>query len=380
MRGFLVLFKQISKMTFRKKGNWVTILLLPILGVFAALAFNSDSKVVTRVGFYDMNNSFLSEDIINEVDKNENFQISILNNENYSQYLENRQLDCVIEIPKNFDEDIINSKETKLGFYSVQGQTSTIWIESFLNFYIDNFAAIARVADSKEEFKEIYEGYKSEKLELVKNNIGDTTKSKGVTKASIGFLLVFMLMASRAVTNYIVTDKRIKTYTRIFTAPISKTQYLLANIAVNFIVFLVQVALIMFLSLFVFNLKFYIGTVDLTILFLAFGFAAIGFGTIIAAYSNSTNQASQLSNILIVPTCMLSGCFWPIELMPEYLQKLANIFPQTWVLKSVDSLQHGSNITDVLSNIAVIVGFAIVLFAISLLKITNEDDIKNVIS
>lgn len=380
MKGFFVLFKHVMKLTFKKKGNWITFLLLPLLGVFAALAFNNDSTDSTKIGLVDQNNSYLSQDIINELNENSSYEVIALENKNYESVLKNRNVDCVIMIPNDFDQQIINNTFDKIDIYSINDETSTLWIQSFLNYYIDNIVSISKVSDSAEAFKVMYDGFKAQPYKLVKENVGDTTQNKGVTKSSIGFLLVFMLMASRAVTNFIINDKRTKTYTRIFSSPITKSQYIWANIITNFFVFIIQLIVILLLSLLVFKLNFYISTIDLIILFLSFGFVAMGFGIIIAVFSNSTNQATQLSNILIVPTCMLSGCFWPLELMPSYLQKFALIFPQTWVLRSVDTLQRGNTISSVLPNIAIILGYGFILIIISLLKINNEDDIKNVIA
>ena len=380
MKGFFVLFKHVMKLTFKKKGNWITFLLLPLLGVFAALAFNNDSTDSTKIGLVDQNNSYLSQDIVNELNENSSYEVIALENKNYESVLKNRNVDCVIMIPNDFDQQIINNTFDKIDIYSINDETSTLWIQSFLNYYIDNIVSISKVSDSAEAFKVMYDGFKAQPYKLVKENVGDTTQNKGVTKSSIGFLLVFMLMASRAVTNFIINDKRTKTYTRIFSSPITKSQYIWANIITNFFVFIIQLIVILLLSLLVFKLNFYISTIDLIILFLSFGFVAMGFGIIIAVFSNSTNQATQLSNILIVPTCMLSGCFWPLELMPSYLQKFALIFPQTWVLRSVDTLQRGNTISSVLPNIAIILGYGFILIIISLLKINNEDDIKNVIA
>jgi ABC-2 type transport system permease protein len=27
---------------------------------------------------------------------------------------------------------------------------------------------------------------------------------------------------------------------------------------------------------------------------------------------------------------MLAGCYWPLEIVPDYMQKVALIFPQYW--------------------------------------------------
>lgn len=374
MRKILRLFRHILKLTLKKKGNIITFLLLPILGVLAALAFNSDTEVKTTVGVYDESQSYLSIDLINAIDQNDSFSVVNLNNRNYTSQLQNGQLDTVLELPADFEDQLLTGTLDPLNIYSVKGETVTIWIQNYLNFYVDNLVSIGKIANTKDEYKTIYEGYKGQKLSIDHINVTDKTKNKGVTKSSIGFLLVFMLMASKVTTDYVIGDKRRRTYTRIFGAKVSKGQYILANILANMVVFAFQLAVILILSLYVFKLNFYMPLGLLIILFLAFGIAAISFGAIIAAFAKSTSQSSQLYNILIVPTSMLAGCFWPIELMPDAFQKFALILPQTWVLRAVDVIQYGGGLEKVLPHIGVILLFAVVLFTLAVMKMRSDDD------
>ena len=87
----------------------------------------------------------------------------------------------------------------------------------------------------------------------------------------------------------------------------------------------------------------------------------------------------QLQNIIIVPTSMLAGCFWPIEIMPDFMQKLAMIFPQSWVLKAIDNLQFGEKLENIIPYLLMILIFAIVIFIVALVKFRNDEDIRNVI-
>lgn len=369
-----LLFKHIMRLTFMKKGNWVTFILLPILGVLAALAFNTSSEVKTRVGVYDQSDSYIAKNLIGDLNANDSFTVSELTNDNFTQALKNGTLDTVLEIPADFQEHIEKGTLNELKLYSTQGETATIWIENYLNFYLDNLMAISRVAKTPEAYKTVYSGYRSQPLKIEKTNVADKTQNKGVTKSSIGFLLVFMLMASKVTTDYVINDKRRRTYTRTFCAPVSKGQYIFANVCANMVVFALQLAIILSLSLGVFKLNFYIPLGALILLFLAFGVAAIAFGVLIAAFSKSTSQASQLSNILIVPTSMLAGCFWPAELMPDYIQKIALVLPQTWVLKAVDVMQYGGTLLNAAVDIGMILLFAVILFGIAIFKMATDDD------
>jgi hypothetical protein len=41
-----------------------------------------------------------------------------------------------------------------------------------------------------------------------------------------------------------------------------------------------------------------------------------------------------------MPTCLIAGCMWPREFMPDFMLKLSNFVPQTWILKGLSNNQR----------------------------------------
>lgn len=380
MKNIFIIIKNILKISLSKKGNWITFLLLPLLSIFAAFAFNSGDNNVINVGIYDENNSYLSQDMAKAIGENENFKVYSINSSDFEAILKSNNLQCIVEIPKDFDKSIFDNTFKDISIYSSEGIETTSWIENYLNFYVDNLKSINIAAKGdKETFDNTYKEFKNSSIKFIDKEVIDKTKNKGVTKQSIGFLLVFMLMASKVTTDYIMKDKSNRTFFRIFSSTLTKSQYIIANILANMAIYVFQVSLIILISTKIIHLNFYTSILNLYVLFICFGFASIAFGVLIAAFSKSISQSSQLQNILIVPTSMLSGCFWPVEIMPDFMQKFAMIFPQSWVLKSIDKLQFGERLESIVPYLLMILIFAVIIFILALLKLRNDDDIRNII-
>ncbi|MFD3156235.1 ABC transporter permease [Haloimpatiens sp. FM7330] len=380
MKNIFLIMKNILKQAFRKKSNIITFMFLPILGVFISLGLNNTGASYTKVGIVNLNNTYLSKDMIKSIDENKNFIIREVEEEKIENNLLNKRVDCVLVIPKNFDKSIYEGNLKQLEVVSIRGKDVTAWIENYANYYLDTLVKIGKASNNnKQIFKKIYDGYNQKKLKLQDVKIKDKSQSKSVTKQSIGLLLVFMLMASSVTSNFIMKDKFNRTYFRIFCAPVTKVQYIIANVIANFIIFLMQISLILLISIKVFKLDFYINVGTMFFILSCFGLVSIGFGIIIAAFSKSMAQSAQMSNVLITPTCMLSGCFWPLEMMPNFLQKLANIFPQTWILKTINSLQYGKTLNEVVIYLVLVVIFAIILFQVGIIKMIRDENLKNVI-
>ena len=71
----------------------------------------------------------------------------------------------------------------------------------------------------------------------------------------------------------------------------------------------------------------------------------VGFGLMIAGLVKTKQQAMAISSVLIVVTCMLGGVYWPIEIVPEFMQKMALAVPQSWAMSGFKEIISGSFIS-----------------------------------
>lgn len=79
-------------------------------------------------------------------------------------------------------------------------------------------------------------------------------------------------------------------------------------------------------------------------------------------------QFGYLSNLIIVPMCMLGGCYWPIDFMPDTLQKIANFVPTSWLIKATEKIIYGAKLSEVYIEIFIIILFTITFFLIGINK------------
>ncbi|MNI27117.1 ABC-2 family transporter protein [compost metagenome] len=61
---------------------------------------------------------------------------------------------------------------------------------------------------------------------------------------------------------------------------------------------------------------------------------------------------------------MLGGCFWPVYVMPEWMQKIANFVPQTWVIDAIERMSSGSGLGDVMLHVGILSLFALILLGV----------------
>jgi len=60
------------------------------------------------------------------------------------------------------------------------------------------------------------------------------------------------------------------------------------------------------------------------------------------------------------------GCWWPLEIVSEPLQRLALIFPTGWAMRALHgTISFGLGLDGVLAPLAVLLGFAVVFSVIA---------------
>lgn len=99
----------------------------------------------------------------------------------------------------------------------------------------------------------------------------------------------------------------------------------------------------------------------------------VGFGLMIAGLVKTKQQASAISAVLIVSTCMLGGVYWPIDFVPELMQKLALAVPQSWAMSGFKEIISGSlHFETLLKDTLALLGFSCLFFFIGLRGIKFE--------
>ncbi|MEM4494470.1 MAG: ABC transporter permease [Candidatus Caldarchaeum sp.] len=108
--------------------------------------------------------------------------------------------------------------------------------------------------------------------------------------------------------------------------PVSRTAWMISIITVQTIVALILTAVMIAVGLAVFRLTIIPAPFSIIIILLG-AFAFTGFGTFIGGVLKTPDAVTALGNSLAFPMMFLSGAFWPLEIMPEFMQQIARFTP-----------------------------------------------------
>jgi ABC-2 type transport system permease protein len=176
------------------------------------------------------------------------------------------------------------------------------------------------------------------------------------------FFIVLTLASS------FLQEKKDGTFQRILVAPLSKTALLIGKLLPYYLVNLVQIALMFSIGVVVFGIK--LGNFPaLMIISFALAAAANGLGLLVAALGKTEAQVNGLSVLLAITLSALGGMMVPTFIMPDLMKTLSLFTPHAWALAGYhDILIRGLSTKDVLTEIAVLLGFASFFFIIALFR------------
>lgn len=200
----------------------------------------------------------------------------------------------------------------------------------------------------------------------------EQAKYSGAVQGSVGQMLVWVFIPLLGTAGLMAYERATGTLKRLLTTPTNTSTYLLGVTTGQFGVGIVQMLLLVGFGALVLKVNWGPPAAVLGVL-LAFGLSSVAMGIMLGAFVKTESQANGLSILLGMTFGMLSGSFWPLELFPPTMQKVAYLLPMTWAMQALTDLAvRGKNFVNVLPAIAVMLGFALVFFVIGVKRFRYE--------
>ena len=194
-----------------------------------------------------------------------------------------------------------------------------------------------------------------------------------------GVTVLFVFLTAQTTARSIYDEKKGGSFRRLMAAPISKAALLAGKMLPNWIAGLIQATVI-----------FLFGIIGLRLLGLApatlgpdplatvlvvalIALCSSAFGILIAAIARTENQIGGLSTLLLWGMGILGGSFIPLFLLERFLGPWPKLVPHYWANHALLSLMvRGQSLGDVTADMAVLLGFSALFFAIGLWRFEFE--------
>ncbi|KUO40475.1 MAG: hypothetical protein AVW06_02400 [Hadesarchaea archaeon DG-33-1] len=184
-----------------------------------------------------------------------------------------------------------------------------------------------------------------------------------------GFGIMMVLMVGGiAVSSRVINERKAGTFKRNLLAPIGKLSFSGGEILSGFLVGCMQVLVFFGAGVFVFGLDI-AGNILLVALISALVILlGVGLGLLVSTFTRSQEAASGATQAFVFPASALAGLWFPIEVMPEFMQSVAKVFPTYHAMNAFqDVIVRGKGLLEIAPSLAFVAGFVLAFFGLGLL-------------
>lgn len=374
MRNLWIVAGNILQRMLKKPGSFVIHLILPVVvSVFIFMIFSANSASLIQMAVVDYDQSETSASILNSIETMGKFNLIDATEAEAEKMIADSTVSFAYILPEGLEETVLNGEAPTIEVVSVGENEGTAWIGSISDYQIKNVLDVAMGSGYDEaQYHSMLAELEDGDLSLVAENVSDESYAKEVVSQAIGMYLMLLMISVTSVSFKIIEERQNGTFARIGMAPVYSKIYTLANILVSMLIVVVQILLVL-LSLRLAKMNFFIPMSTLFVILFVFSLATISLGLMLAAFTKVKEGTGALISLVITPTCMIAGCFWPFEYMPEYLQKIGYLTPQRWTMDAISMMQVQDDFSAILPNLVVVFGFAVLFFLIAAYQFEHQD-------
>ena len=160
---------------------------------------------------------------------------------------------------------------------------------------------------------------------------------------------------------------------RLFMTPTSVSTVIGGKIAAKLLIELVRALILIFMAVLLFHVSIKGGFLQTFIVLVIGALCFVGFGIMLSARTSTQEDYAQISLPFSMPMMFVSGVFYPIETMPWILQKLAYIFPLTYLNDAMRGVMlKGQTLGDVWLDLVILLGFTLLFFIIGVKRFNRD--------
>ncbi|MBA3046469.1 MAG: ABC transporter permease [Candidatus Thermoplasmatota archaeon] len=354
--NLVVHLKQFS----REKSTIFFVLAFPILLMLLfGFIFSDVGSSVGTLYIQDLDGGAYSQGLVGAFNGTGVFDVTMVDtNISPDQYYADNNIDILLVIPAGYSDSIYMklldpaSPEANLTILYDQSNTNTQTKISIVGSVIDGMNK--ELSGSVNYIGVDLQGQQSDEF-------------KFIDFFAPGIIAMSVMSSSLFGTVGMNTELRQKGILRkLATTPLTRAEWLLSNILYQMFMSLLSTVCILAVGMGMFGLRPHINIyMFVFILLCVFSFA--GIGMLITRFVKEAESAQAAANAVMFPMMFLSGTFFQLEMMPDFLQTLARFLPLYYVNEGLRAAMISLDYSIILESALVIGTFGTVVFMLGVM-------------
>lgn len=372
MNAVIAIAQMMIKRTIGTPKGFFFLLVLPIAAIAGIIGvFGQNAGSLPRVAVLNADGGWLGGQVAASLQASPDFDIVLLPRNGHTAdalraEVYDGQWDAAVHIPDGFTATLTEGGEAALDMFRTNEQQWNVSLRLALEQETRRLSAAVEMAGRATDDERQREALVRQWLD--RGDGGLTSVKERLLAGNdpshiyvTGLLLLFLMMMVNQSISTVVEDRTNRTMARMFAAPVRAAHIAAGNFLGCLALGTLQLAVILAAARWALGFDFGMSYGEILIIMECFLLAAVGLSTAVAGAVRNPSSLGHMNNLVVVPTCMLGGCFWPIGMMPGFMQNLANFTPQRWAISAIGQTAGGGSLEAVGLQLGILLLFAAVL-------------------
>ena len=193
-----------------------------------------------------------------------------------------------------------------------------------------------------------------------------TTHDSSYNQVVPGYAIMFALFAVGGGIESILAEKEAGVWKRLLIAPISRWALLGGKLLAHFIIGVVQIGLLFIAGRIFFGIN--VGSLPgVILLIIVTALATTALGMLLVSVVKTRQQLQPITTIVVLAFSALGGSWWPLFLMPDWLQQVAKVTLNGWAMIGFNNLMiFGKGFMSVVPSLLALVAYSAICFGLAI--------------
>ncbi len=400
LKKFFYIALHSLKIVFRDKGTLIWLILMPIIWTIltGAMSTPRSGNEKIPVGFLNRDTGIYGETFRSTLEKEKGIEIIEESDKvNMKDRVKKSEFFAGLLIPENFSENLMNGKSTTIEVLKSEKSFSYFLDELITktanrisidalsaNFTLEKLRERKIIPDEQEEniWRKIFQKADTSFNPIppirVEYNILSVEKREesipiGMNASSPGFAVMFVMMGVLFAAAAMVGERHNKTLARFLTTPTRKFSIISGKMFGFFLIGFIQFMILIIFGQFILRVNWGNSLVGVLLLTISYVLSVTGIGTLLSVFVRTSAQAGAFAVLISIVTSMFGGAWWPIEIVPNFMQNVARFTPQYWAINGFNKIiTRGFGVMSVLPNFYVLITISVITLSLSVLLFKFE--------
>lgn len=397
MKKILAIFQKETILRFTSPVEWLFFLILPLFFTFVlagGTAGNMDTR--TRLAVVDQANSPLSAQLIAGLEASGSIRPDVKALAEAEDEFSKRNVSALLVIPPDFTLEKLREGAISLDLRQLPNNLNALAAYQTVQTILGRLSSSVEIAQQSVQAAEDLRPFENDAersayfnaaLDAAQTELSAAPQRVATAQASVedpieydpranssaGQLITWVFIPLFGISVTFAYERATGTLRRLLTTPTRKATYLLGTLLAAVFWALVQMLLLVLFGIFGMKLNWGHSPAALAVILTASALAASAIGVAMGAFVKTEGQANGLSIMLGMVMALLGGCWYPLELFPAVVQQAVKVLPTRWAMQGMlDIVLRGEGLSAVLPEAAVLLGFAVVFYAIGIWRFRYE--------